>query len=284
MAIPVFNPTIRRKEMDSVLNCLVSDQIGPGALSQKLLDGLKKHLDHNGGVCFREPQRAIECILLTLEPKREGKILLSALAPGFYVDVIQLLGFEVVLCDVDSSSGLMLIDDLVEKSKECIILIIDYPIGNYNDVEILNKLEIPIIEDISCSIGTFTENFRPGSLGKYVLVGLEENHLITAGGGAVVVAHSRSDVTNLKKSYDLMDKTVLLPDMNSALAIVQSSSLSSRLEKRQLYFELFFSQLQKGGHKTLVLGYEIESLLYSFPVFINLTLLHHVHLMVGYYV
>ena len=188
------------------------------------------------------------------------------------LSVMLSLLLEVVLCDVDSSSGLMLIDDLVEKSKECIILIIDYPIGNYNDVEILNKLEIPIIEDISCSIGTFTENFRPGSLGKYVLVGLEENHLITAGGGAVVVAHSRSDVTNLKKSYDLMDKTVLLPDMNSALAIVQSSSLSSRLEKRQLYFELFFSQLQKGGHKTLVLGYEIESLLYSFPVLIDVGL------------
>lgn len=269
MAIPVFNPTIRRKEMDAVLTCLVSDRIGPGELSLKLLEKLSDLIRHSGGVCFREPQRALECTLLTLIPEKEGKVLISALAPGYYVDVINILGLEPLLCDVDPASGVMKVSEIEEKAAECKAIIIDYPMGNYSDFTTIASLEIPVIEDISCSIGTSAGDFQPGSLGKYVFIGMEEHNLITAGGGAVVVAHSRSDVSKLKKSYDLMDKTVLLPDMNAALATVQCSTLLTRLEKRKSYFDIFLAQLQKGGHKTLMLNGDVEELLYSFPVIVD---------------
>ena len=36
MNIPVHSSYIRRKDMDSVLNCLVSDAVGPGELAERL--------------------------------------------------------------------------------------------------------------------------------------------------------------------------------------------------------------------------------------------------------
>ena len=37
MAIPVFRPTVKRKDMGSVLSCIVSDKIGPGEISRELV-------------------------------------------------------------------------------------------------------------------------------------------------------------------------------------------------------------------------------------------------------
>ena len=39
MAVPVFRPTVKRKDMGSVLSCIVSDKIGPGEISRDLVSG-----------------------------------------------------------------------------------------------------------------------------------------------------------------------------------------------------------------------------------------------------
>lgn len=274
MAIPVFNPTIRRKEMDAVLTCLVSDQIGPGEINRSLLEKLSDYLPHAGGVCFREPQRALEYVLKTLFPEGAAKILVSALAPSYYVDAIQILGMEVELCDVDPSSGVILTSEVEKKIEDCQALILDYPMGNFPDFEFFSNLSLPIIEDISCSIGTSAGEQKTGTLGSYVLINMEENHLITSGGGAVVLAPNRSNVTKLKKSFDITNKSVLLPNMNAVLALVQAGSLAMRLEKRATFFNLFLAQLQRGGHKTLSFNGGVETLLFSFPVVVDVGMDH----------
>ena len=45
MLSPVFRPMLRRRDMDSVLSCMVSDKVGPGDINRefsKLLTSLLK--------------------------------------------------------------------------------------------------------------------------------------------------------------------------------------------------------------------------------------------------
>ena len=42
MKIEAYSPTIRRREMDAVLTCLVSEKIGPGEMNTKFGQLLKE--------------------------------------------------------------------------------------------------------------------------------------------------------------------------------------------------------------------------------------------------
>ncbi len=279
MSIQVYNPAIRRKEMDAVLTCLVSEHIGPGQINKNLLEKISIHLPNAGGLCFREPQRALEITLKTLFPEpiqnvetleyEKPRIIISALAPAYYYDAIQFLGFEPVIIDVDITTGTMQLEKIEENKSSCHALLLDYPIGNFPDFEFFNELKLPIIEDISLSIGTVAGSNSAGTLGTYLFVALEDNHLITAGGGAIVLARTKDYYKKLYKTTQLLNNGILLPDMNAALALVQTNTLANRLEKRFNYFTLFMAQLQRGGHKSLSYNGGLESFLHSFPVVID---------------
>ena len=50
MLVPIVRPTLRRKDYNSVLNCLVTDQIAAGPLNQEFAAALSKILGASGGV------------------------------------------------------------------------------------------------------------------------------------------------------------------------------------------------------------------------------------------
>jgi dTDP-4-amino-4,6-dideoxygalactose transaminase len=48
VSIPVFRPTLRRRDFNSVLSCLVSDRLGSGPLSHELASELARYLGASG--------------------------------------------------------------------------------------------------------------------------------------------------------------------------------------------------------------------------------------------
>ena len=52
MSIPVFRPTLRRRDFNSVLGCLVSDRLGGGPLNHELAAELSRYLGAAGGACL----------------------------------------------------------------------------------------------------------------------------------------------------------------------------------------------------------------------------------------
>ena len=42
MEIPLYSSTIRRREMDAVLTCMVSEKIGPGEINRKFSQAAKE--------------------------------------------------------------------------------------------------------------------------------------------------------------------------------------------------------------------------------------------------
>ena len=51
--VQAFSSTIRRKEMDAVLTCMVDEKIGPGELNQKLVQTVKDVVGCDGAAAFR---------------------------------------------------------------------------------------------------------------------------------------------------------------------------------------------------------------------------------------
>ena len=105
--IQTYSTTIRRKEMDAVLTCMVDEKIGPGELNARLIQTVKEFTKCDGAVALRSPAIALKYALQALDFEKGGKIMISALAPAWQYQTVESLGFEPLVLDVDEVTGLV---------------------------------------------------------------------------------------------------------------------------------------------------------------------------------
>ena len=263
--IQTFSTTIRRKEMDAVLTCMVDERIGPGELNGRFIQTIKEFFGCDGAVALRNPASALKYALRALDFKQGQTIMISALAPAWHYQAVEDLGYVPLVLDVEDSNGLVSAE-IVKKGIEDggRLLLLHESMGILPDIDEISALGIPVIEDVSKSAGsyypTFDEQNNPidgrkaGSVGVYTILGLEERDVITAGGGAVLMAANRREWIVLKKFVDEMPRTELLPDINCALGWVQLKEFKHNELTRKKIFALYQRACMSGRHKMFVRG------------------------------
>ncbi len=297
MGIPISRPSIKRKDMDSVLSCMVSDTIGPDRISKQLVDAIGEYLKRKGGLALREYPRAVELALEGLGLGEGSRVVGSALLPGLYADAFEALGIEFIAADVSETAPVITPQTVREALAAAAAsggadaseaaanhgaadasratadpaagadaLIVDTTLGFCPDLEGLAALGVPIIEDISQGLGAHTGDRLAGTFGRYTIIGLEPEHIVTAGGGAVVIGAGRRESAWLKSRGEELPPEVLLPDVNSALGLTQIKELERFLEKRRELAPRFIRSLSGGRHRMPAQPGDGENVFFSFPV------------------
>jgi perosamine synthetase len=88
MSIPVFRSYIRRKDMDTVLNCLVTDSVGPGEYLDRFQKYAREALGFDYGFAVRSPIFALGLALDSLALTEGDVVAVPALAPAYYAEVL----------------------------------------------------------------------------------------------------------------------------------------------------------------------------------------------------
>lgn len=269
MSVPLYKPSIKRKDMDSVLTCLVSDQIGPSSLSEELIEQISQLLQCSGGIALRDYGRAVELALDSLELEQGSRVLLSPLAPAIYFRVLEDRGLSPLFCQVDQSSGLMERQSVEElKAQNPAAVIVFHGLGLATPMDMFQDWDIPIVEDITQSFGASWGEQQLGTFGDLVILGMEYHHIITAGGGTLLFSR-KEYLENLQQISASFPHESFLPDMNASLALVQLSQMESFLEKRRSLGELFRQSVQRGKHRLLRQPEGGTAVWYSLPLFLN---------------
>ena len=259
--IQTFSSTIRRKEMDAVLTCMVDEKIGPGEINSRLIQTVKEFFSCAGAVALRSPDVALKYALKALNLEEGSAVMISALAPSWQIFALEEAGFTPLVLDVENESAQLsaeIVSDGIKAGGR--VLILTESLGILPDFESISALGIPVIEDISQSAGGIVpessaegaeqknsaseENVAPqklseikgkraGSFGIYSICALEEHDTITAGGGALLFAHGRRDWPVLKSVVENILPVEMLPDINSALALVQIKEFFRNEQKRK---------------------------------------------------
>ena len=298
MGIPISRPSIKRKDMDSVLSCMVSDTIGPDRISKQLVDAIGEYLKRKGGLALREYPRAVELALEGLGLGAGSRVVGSALLPALYAEAFEALGIEFVPADVSEAAPVITPQTVQEAIAAAAAtgaadadegatanhgaadanqatadpaagadaLIVDTALGFCPDLEGLSALGIPIIEDISQGLGAHTGDRLAGTFGRFTIIGLEPEHIVTSGGGAVVIGAGRKESSWLKGRGEELPPEVLLPDVNSALGLTQIKELDRFLEKRRELAPRFIRSLSGGRHRMPAQPGDGENVFFSFPV------------------
>ncbi len=266
MLVPLLRPTLRRKDYNSVLNCLVSDQIAAGPLNREFAAALSKTLGVSGGVGLISYRSCIDCAFQLLELRKGDGVILSALAPKEYLQIIEARGLKAMVADVDPQRPLVSVDSVeqhLRKGGKAIVLF--YTLGSLPPGDEIFRLGVPVIEDVTQAAGGLWGGQPCGARGRVALLSLDPGGLITAGCGGAVFGADRRGARTLKEIVDRGYGGELLPDMNAALGINQVRQLPRFLQKRDEIAEVFREALQRSRHSLLFEG----GVNFSFPVVVK---------------
>ncbi len=262
--------------MNSVLDCMVSDRIGPGKLGVELSKNLASMTENRDGIALVSYYNSIYLAFLALGLERGDSIVLSALADRVYLSVARDLGFNVFVADVEPETGGISIRDIERfSSHNPKAIVVYYPFGVVESLENLRDFGIPVIEDISHGVGGSVRNMAVGSLGDLSIISLSPYNKITSSAGAVVLSKNVSVLRRLKKIAMEDPKFEKLPNMNAAIALAQVKDFSEHIEIRKKIASIYMEALVKSKHKTLFVDDEVCTVDYSaFPVVVENGLLN----------
>jgi dTDP-4-amino-4,6-dideoxygalactose transaminase len=279
MKIEVYSPTIRRKEMDAVLTAMVEDKIGPGERARFLITNAKEHLRFDYCLSLRSPAIALYLALKALNLEDGQGVIISALSPRYYKQVIEDLRLTPIYGDVGSSFPCMSRESIEKALKgkdggegpgapvpRCIV--IHHTLGFVPDTASVVDLGLPVIEDVSQSCGSVpAEGIEPVH-GTFTILGLEERDMLTSGGGALLYAMNRREGSVLRNFGDLPPE-YNLPDLNAALAAVQFRESAKNLEKRKEIAKVYTQSGLRTRHKRFIPRDEVEYNNYAFPLILE---------------
>jgi dTDP-4-amino-4,6-dideoxygalactose transaminase len=279
MKIELYTPTIRRKEMDAVLTAMVDDKIGPvsagttqrGEQGERLFLLAKDVLGAEYSLALRSPAVALSLALDLLDLSDGDGVVLSTLSPCYYQRVLEEKRLVPVYCDAEAGSALLHADGIrwaMEHSpapERVKALVMHHPLGFLADMEAIAAVGLPIIEDVSSACFSKLGEQNAGAFATVALLGMEENDMLTAGGGALLYATERRIAGVLKNRSDLPPE-YKLPGMNAAMAAVQLKEAKKSLERRAEIAAVYTEAALRSRHKLLVRTNNLAYNNYAFPL------------------
>ena len=87
--IQFYKPTLRRRDMDSVLQTMVNEKIGPGERARSFVQLFCDTVKASSGVAYRTYPECLSEALRVMGAGRGTKVAVSPLSPSVYRSVIE---------------------------------------------------------------------------------------------------------------------------------------------------------------------------------------------------
>ncbi|MDH5720543.1 MAG: DegT/DnrJ/EryC1/StrS aminotransferase family protein [Spirochaetia bacterium] len=252
----VFNkPTLSKKELKSVLECMIQDEISFGNVVLSFEKELASAFEFQKALSTISLSSAYHLALMALDIKEDDEIILSANAPVAALDAIAYLKAKPVLTDIASNSfnpsSELFIEKITPKTRGIILF---HAYGSYQNYEILreflrnneNSQEIKVIEDISYIAGSEENTGFLGNSADIAILGLHEDMIMTIGKGAAIFTNSKNIYSivkdlrmhGVKKVYKVRyDYTI--PDYQAAMGIEQLGQLTNIINRRRKLGQIY---------------------------------------------
>jgi perosamine synthetase len=266
MSIPVFRSYIRRKDMDTVLNCLVTDSVGPGEYLERFQKSAREALGFDYGFAVRGPGLALSLALDSLALNEGDAVAVSALAPAYYAGVLDSRRLVPVFVDVMPDTAEADLSSLGALEAQPKAFILYDALGILPEPESVAALGIPVIEDMSTALGSYRGESRAGSLGRIAILGLEPDSIVTSGGGALALAFGKREGTVLRNLAETIDPGIRMTDYNAALGLAQLRDMESAIVRRRELAAVFAQSLARTRHHLISQGGEGECGYWALPV------------------
>jgi len=273
--INIYRPTIKRKDLEYVLNCMMHDKIDYGDFALSFEKKLCERTEVKNAVVINSFFDAIQVLLHALGVNEGDEIIIPSFAPQVYLNAILLKKAVPVLVDLEpgllrpSIEGIK--NAINEKTKAVFII---YYFGFAFDPRPYLELFPTVIEDISTVIGAKLNDMPLGQYGKYAIADFSSKGLITTGDGACIFSANRKNFNNVFSLFEIdydIDYSprfsCLMPDLNAAMGISQDENLNHKLNLREKIGKIYEDAIRR-SHGITLIHQETPVRFYSdFPAF-----------------
>jgi len=248
--IRFYKPTIRRKDMNAVLQTMVDEKIGPGERKRQFAAEVAEILGKKHCIPLRTYDDALQFSLSACGVHEGSLVGMSVLSPYIYLITVKMLGAEIRMGDIDMSTGCLSASEAKRLQDEgCTCILLQEPMGMIPYQEDFSLITIPVIEDVTQSIGSSYDQEKAGKWGSVQVCAFEEQDMISTAGGAAILTDDQKLRDTILEKIERIRSFVELPDMNAALGMIQCETFAEQLEKRRNFYRLFQKGLLKTHHK-----------------------------------
>lgn len=272
MGIVSSKPTITRKELEGVLDCLIAEQLRSGNIVKAFEQQLGEVLGIKHCCALSSLTSAYHLAFCALEIKAGDEVIIPSYFDAAPLAALGLTGARAVLADVDDGSLSPSVDQIREKiSPATRAVVIGHTFGFHCRIEELRELSVPIIEDISHALGTEIDEKPAGQGGEIAVASFAPSMMITTGNGAAILTNNSRHFALIRRlrggaeSGGQIGYDYGMTDFQAAMGLSQTSRVRDFIRRRREIARVYYEAVKSTPHKT-PLAYDDSFSYQSFPI------------------
>lgn len=268
MKVVASKPTITRKELEGVLDCLIQDELYSGSTVKEFESSLTSLTGRKFALAVTSLTAAYHLAYLALEIKKEDEVILPAFFDKAALNALQLTGATPVLVDSDENGIIPSPDQyreaITDRTKA---IVAGHTFGFHTDMAALVELGLPVIEDASHALGCETTAGTAGGLGTISVVSFAPEMMVTTGNGGMVLTANTRYISTMREYRLGKEKSLdyAMTDFQAAMGLSQIQRLQSFLKRRREIAVSYYNALRHTPH-TVPYPYNEAHGYQSFPV------------------
>lgn len=275
MKIVSNKPTITRKELEGVLDCLIHDEINTGSSVKTFESAFCDISGFKYPLAVNSLTSAYILIFKSLEIGGDDEIIIPSLMNQAPLSAIHINGGKPVIIDSDANSlfpsAEQIKNSITEKTKA---IVISDTFGYHFDKQALAEINIPVIADISCTVGTEYNESHAGCYGTFAVASFAPSMVITTGNGGIILTSNSRYFSTMRDLRGHKEETInydfTLTDIQAAMGISQLLKLKDFLKRRRDIAGRYHESIRLTSHRTLFpfspdYGYQTFPVIFDAP-------------------
>lgn len=239
--IPHSKPTINEEDVLAVSDTIRSGHIAQGEAVKNFEQGLSRYIGVKGGVAASSGTAALHLALLALNVTKKDTVAIPSYVCTAVLNAVNYVGASPLLIDIHPDTFNLDVEDLKRKLTPNVkAIIVPHAFGLAADMDEINAVGIPVIEDCAQSLGAAYKNKMVGSISAVSIFSFYATKMITTGEGGMVLSNSEGllEKVNDLRNYDKKDSYVTrynykMTDIQASLGLSQLKRLNKFIEIRR---------------------------------------------------
>jgi perosamine synthetase len=238
---PHSRPTIDQHDASAVKAVLESGHLSQGREVARFEAALSSFIGTRTGVAVSSGTAALHLSLLALKIGKGDEVILPSFVCTAPLNAVHLTAATPIIADIDPDTFNIDASDVMKKlTDRTRAIIVPHLFGLPADLDALQSLGIPLIEDCAMSIGSRFRGKLAGSFGAVSIFSFYTTKMMATGEGGMVLSDREDliDAIRDRRDYDEKEAYAVrfnykLTDLQAALGISQLKKLPSFIEKRK---------------------------------------------------
>ena len=239
--IPHSRPTLGEEEMRAVSEVIKSGQIAEGEVVKRFEKSFADKMGVRDAVAVSSGTAALHLVLSAMGIGSADEVIIPSYVCSALLNAVMYVGATPVLAEIDPLTYNMDPDDVQQRiTPRTRAIIVPHLFGLAADLDKIQKLNVPVIEDCAQAVGA-THHGRPlGTFGVAAIFSFYATKVMTTGEGGMIIANSPQIIAQVRdlKTYDEKQTyrvryNYKMTDFQAALGEIQLARLDDFIRLRR---------------------------------------------------